>query len=150
MAKLEKQYKAEGCEINFNRLQQQGDFQAPPEMHSKIKANIEALLQIVEDTFDIDNHAFHVLINDEPEYLNSLIKSKCCLEKRIKTRQIFIPIPTSQVDDLKNLPQPQIPTKTNSSSINIGQSTISVVIGDLTEQTVSYISIILRTAKIFS
>jgi hypothetical protein len=144
MHNLEKQYEADGCDVSVIRLRQNGEFLAPPDLHSKITDNLEALAQIEEMTFEIANSALEVLINTEPELLISLVKSKCYLEKKVHTRQTFISIPKAQVADLEDLEkQARTARTTNSSSINIGQSTITIAIGDLTAQAVSLINILL-------
>jgi len=137
---LEKQYKADGCELTLVRLRQHGEFIAPPDMHSKIRESLEALAQIEERTFEIKDSAFEVLISKEPERLLSIVKSKCYLEKQVKTDRIYIPLPTAQTADPEDLvqQQPQAASTTNSASINIGNSTITIAIGDLTAQAVSF------------
>jgi hypothetical protein len=137
---LEKQYKADGCELTLVRLRQHGEFIAPPDMHSKIRESLEALAQIEERTFEIKDSAFEVLISKEPERLLSIVKFKCYLEKQVKTDRIYIPLPTAQTADPEDLvqQQPQAASTTNSASINIGNSTITIAIGDLTAQAVSF------------
>jgi hypothetical protein len=107
-------------------------------MHSKINDTLEALAQIDETTFEIKSSAFEVLITTEPERLFSLVKSKCYLEKKVRTHRINIPVPKAQVPDLEDLAkQSQNASATNTTSINIGNSTITIAIGDLTAQAVS-------------
>jgi len=128
--------------LNLLRLRQHGDFLAPPDLHSKIKDSIEALAQIDEITFEIKSSAFEVLINKEPERLSSLIKSKCYLEKQVQTKRIYISVPKAQISDLEDsAQQSQNASAINAASINIGNSTITIAIGDLTAQAVSYINI---------
>ena len=108
-------------------------------MHLKIKDNLEALVQINETIFEIKSSAFEVLINTEPERLFSLVKSKCYLEKKVRTHRINIPVPTAQVADLEDLAkQSQHANVTNTTRINVGHSTITIAIGDLTTQAVSF------------
>jgi hypothetical protein len=136
--KLEKHYKVDGCDLSLIRLRQHGDFLAPVDMHSKINDTLEALAQIDETTFEIKSSAFEVLITTEPERLFSLVKSKCYLEKKVRTHRINIPVPKAQVPDLEDLAkQSQNASATNTTSINIGNSTITIAIGDLTAQAVS-------------
>lgn len=139
LSKLEKQYKSDGCDISFARLQQSANFLAPIDMHSKIKDALEALTQINEVTFEIKSNAFHTLISKEPESLSSIVKSKCYFTKNIRKEQRFFQPPKSQVVDLENATpkSPNIQNK-NSTSININKSTITILIGDLTKQTVSF------------
>ncbi len=140
--KLEKQYKIEGCELSLIRLRQHGDFLAPPDMHSKIKDSLEALAQIDEHVFEIKNNAFEVIINKEPQRLFSIVKSKCYIETKVQTNRIFISVPKSQVADREDLAQqPQNTSAINSTSMNIGNSTITIAIGDLAAQAVSCIHI---------
>ncbi len=128
--------------MNLIRLRQHGDFLAPPDMHSEIKKSLEALVQINEITFEIKDTAFAVLINKEPQRLFSLVKSKCYLDKQVQTRRISIPVPKAQVADLEDTAkQSQTASATNSPSINIGNSTITIAIGDLTAQAVCFINI---------
>ncbi len=135
---MEKQCKADGCELSLVRLRQQGDFLAPLDMHSKIKDSLEALAQIEELTFEIKSSAFEILISKEPERLLSIVKFKCYLEKQVKTDRIHILVPTAQAADPEDLvQQPQAASTTNSPSINIGNSTITIAMGDLTTQAVS-------------
>ncbi|CAF3645504.1 unnamed protein product [Rotaria sordida] len=140
--KLEKQYKVDGCDLTLSRLQQHGHFLAPPDLHTKIKESLEALAQITETKFEIKSTAFEILINNEPERLLSLVKSKCYLEKKVQTHHCNISVPTAQIVDLEDRPQQsQNAQKTNSTSINIGKSTITIEIGDLTAQAVDVIVI---------
>jgi len=112
-------------------------------MHSKIKDSLEVLAQIYEDVFEIKNNAFEVMITKEPQRLTSIVKSKCYLEKKIQTKRILISVPKAQVADLEDLPQqPQNASAINLTSMNIGNSTITIAIGDLTTQAVSCIHII--------
>ena len=142
--KLEKQCKADGCEISLSRLQQQGEFLAPPDMHDKIKANLEALVQITELTFEIKRNAFDILTSKEPDRLLSLVKSKCYLEKKIQTARALIEIPRAQIADpdesstsAATAAATPMPQATSGTSLAIGNSAISITIGDLTAQTVS-------------
>ncbi|CAF4955608.1 unnamed protein product [Rotaria sp. Silwood1] len=136
--KLEKQYKIDGCDLSLTRLQQHGHFLAPLDLHTKIKESLESLAQITEIKFEIKSSAFAILINNEPERLLSIVKSKCYLEKQIQTHHINISIPIAQIVDHEDRSQQtQNVQKTNSTSINIGKSTITIAIGDLTVQTVS-------------
>ncbi|CAF3972311.1 unnamed protein product, partial [Rotaria sp. Silwood1] len=134
--KLEKQYKIDGCDLSLTRLQQHGHFLAPLDLHTKIKESLESLAQITEIKFEIKSSAFAILINNEPERLLSIVKSKCYLEKQIQTHHINISIPIAQIVDHEDRSQQtQNVQKTNSTSINIGKSTITIAIGDLTVQT---------------
>ncbi|CAF3687073.1 unnamed protein product [Rotaria sp. Silwood1] len=134
--KLEKQYKIDGCDLSLTRLQHHGHFLAPLDLHTKIKESLESLAQITEIKFEIKSSAFAILINNEPERLLSIVKSKCYLEKQIQTHHINISIPIAQIVDHEDRSQQtQNVQKTNSTSINIGKSTITIAIGDLTVQT---------------
>ncbi|CAF3089011.1 unnamed protein product [Rotaria sp. Silwood2] len=138
--KLEKQYKADGCDLNLSRLQQHGHFLAPLDLHTQIKESLEALAQISKIKFEIKSTAFAVLINNEPERLLSLVKSKCYLEKKIQTHRSYISVPIAQIIDTDDRSQQsQSAQKTNSTSINIDKSTITIAIGDLTTQAVDVI-----------
>lgn len=148
--KLEKQYKIDGCEINITRLRQHGDFLAPIDMHSKIKDNLQALAQIDELTFEINNNAFEILITNEPERLLSIVKSKCYLEKKIQINHTYISVPKAQIIDPEDLPQQQQSqniSAINTTNINIGNSTITIAIGDLTAQQVDMI-VVCSTSEI--
>ena len=141
---MEKQYKADGCDLSLTRLKQQGEFVAPADMHSKIKDSLEALTQIEELSFDIKSSAFEVLISKEPDRLLSIVKSKCFLEKQVAKNLISIDVPTAQTTDPEEQiqpPQAAAAPATNSTSISIGNSTISILIGDLTTQAVSAYSL---------
>ena len=140
MAKLEKQYKADGCEVTLARLRQNLELLAPPEMHAQIKDNLAALAQIDEVTFDVVSSSFAVLITNDPSRLLDLVKSKCFLEKSIRAQRINIPMPRASVPDFEDSaaqPAKATPPSSNKASINVGQSTITVAIGDLAKQAVS-------------
>ncbi|CAF1511634.1 unnamed protein product [Adineta steineri] len=145
--KLEKQYKTNGCDLSLVRLRQHGDFLAPLEMHTKIKDSLNALVQINEITFEIGNSsAFEVLIEKEPERLISLVRSKCYLEKEIRAYPIDIPVPKAQIVDLEDLAkQSQNISVTNITSINVGNSTITIATGDLTTQRIDIIVVCLTS-----
>ena len=124
------------------RLQKQGDFVAPPDMHEKIKANLQALVQLNEIIFHIKSNAFEGLISKEPDRLLSLVKSKCYLEKQVKTDRVLISIPQAQTADPVDsaaaaaaaTARPSRPS--SGTSLTVGSSTINVIVGDLTSQTV--------------
>ena len=139
MAKLEKQYKSDGCEVSLARLRQNLELMAPPDMHAQIKDTLTALAQIDELIFEVPSSPFVILINTDSSQLLSLVKSKCYLEKSIRTQRINIPIPTAAVPDFDDpAPEPAKATPpSNNTSITIGQSTITVAIGDLSKQPVS-------------
>jgi hypothetical protein len=124
--------------LSLTRLRQHGDFLAPPDMHSKIKDSLEALTQIEELTFEIKSSPFEVLITKEPECLDSLVKSKCYLEKKIQTYRRHISVPKAKAANLEDLAQQSdSASATDSTSIKVGNSTINIAIGDLTTQAVS-------------
>jgi hypothetical protein len=140
MAKLEKQYKVDGCEVTLARLRQHQEILAPRDMHAQIKDNILALAQIVEHTFELVSSPFALLITNEPSRLLALVKSKCYLEKSIRTQRINISIPRAAVADFEDAaraPAQATATSSNKTSINVGPSTITVAIGDLAKQVVS-------------
>lgn len=140
MAKLEKQYKAEGCEVTLARLRQNLEVLAPPEMHAQIKDNLAALVQIDEVTFDVVSSSFAALITNDPSRLLALVKSKCFLEKSIGAKRINIPMPRASVPDFEDsapVPAKATPLASSKASINVVQSTITVAIGDLAKQAVS-------------
>lgn len=145
LSKLEKQYKDDGCDISLARLQKQGDFVAPPDMHEKIKANLQALVQVNETTFSIKSNPFEALVSKEPDRLLSLVKSKCYLEKQVKTDRVAISIPQTQTaDPVDSAPVAAATTATarpfqrdSGTSLTVGSSTINVIAGDLTSQTVN-------------
>ncbi|CAF0879399.1 unnamed protein product [Adineta ricciae] len=150
LMKLEKRYKGDGCDVSLTRLQQHGDFLAPIDMHAQIKATLSALTEIDEITFEIQNSAFAILIVQQSEQLISLVKNKCLLQKKSRTQRIEIPIPKARGADLEDLakqPQqaaaPLVPT----SSVSIGNSTITICTGDLTTQTVDII-VVCSTSEI--
>jgi hypothetical protein len=92
-------------------------------------------------TFEIRSSAFEALINNEPERLLSLVKSKCYLEKQVQTHRNFISVPKAQVAEPEDLAQQShTASATNLTSINIGNSTITIAIGDLTAQAVRFFS----------
>lgn len=137
--KLERQYKPYGCELNLTHLHQTGEFRAPPDLYSKINDNLEALTQIKELPFEVDEPGFEVLVSKNKEQLLATIKSKCYLEKNIETRRIDITVPKSRVANLeKETKNPQSDSATaNFTSVTIGSSTITIIISDLTVQSVS-------------
>ena len=139
MKKLENQYKSDGCDLSLTRLRQNGDFLAPVELHSTIKDSLEALVQIDEHTFDIRSAAFDLLITNEPERLQALVKSKCYLEKQVKTQRKDIFVPKARVADLEE-PIPRSPStaSANVTSVRVNNCTISIGIGDLTAQAVRF------------
>ena len=127
--------------MSLTRLRQQGDFLAPSDMHSKIKDSLEALTQIDEVKFEITSSAFEVLITKEPERLLSIVKSKCYLEKKVQTQKTPIRVPKARVADLEDLVQQSDGASVSSATtVNIGNSTITIAIGDLTAQAVSLYS----------
>jgi hypothetical protein len=127
--------------LSLTRLRQQGDFLAPSDMHSKIKDSLEALTQIDEVKFEIKSSAFEVLITKEPERLLSIVKSKCYLEKKVQTHQTYILVPKARVADLEELLQQSDGASASSATtVNIGNSTITIAAGDLTAQAVSLYS----------
>lgn len=113
-------------------------------MHEKIKANLQALVQLHEITFEIKSNPFEILISKEPDRLLSLIKSKCYLEKQIKTENVLITVPQAQTTEpVDSTPvaaaatttaRPSQPT--GRTSLTVGSSTINVITGDLTSQKV--------------
>jgi hypothetical protein len=128
--------------LSLTRLRQQGDFLAPSDMHEKIKDSLEALTQIDEVKFEIKSSAFEVLITKEPERLLSLVKSKCYLEKKVQTHQTHILVPKARVADLNEdlVQQSDGASASSATTVNIGNSTITIAIGDLTAQAVSLYS----------
>jgi hypothetical protein len=142
MNKLEKQYKSDGCDVSLSRLRHSCEFIAPVNMHSKIKDNLEALAQIRETSFDINEPGFEVVVSKEPERLTTLVKSKCFLEKTTETHRVHIPIPKARVADLEDgVKQTQTASATastlpNVASVSIGHSTVTISFGDLTAQAV--------------
>ena len=143
--KLEKRYKADGCDVSLARLQQHGDFLAPIDMHAEIKASLSVLTEIDETTFEIQNSAFAILIIQQSEQLISLVKNKCLVQKKSRTQRIEIPIPKARGTDLEDLAKQSQQTAAplaTTSSVSIGNSTISICTGDLTTQTVRILTII--------
>ncbi|CAF3561359.1 unnamed protein product [Rotaria sp. Silwood1] len=145
LVKLEKQYKSDGCNVSLNRLRHHCEFIAPPDMHAKIKDSLEALTQIRDSSFEIDEPGCEALISQESERLLTIVKLKCFLEKTTETRRIHISIPRARAanldDDIKQAQSTstianELPNKT---SVNIGHSTVTILTGDLTTQTVDAI-----------
>jgi hypothetical protein len=147
MNKLEKQYKSDGCDVSLARIRQSGDFLAPPDMHSKIKDSLQALAQIRDTSFEINEPGFEILVSKEPERLFTLVKSKCFLEKNVDTHRIYIPVPKTKVADVEDGVKQTRSTGATASatpsatSVNISHSTVTIVIGDLSTQAVSIVLI---------
>ena len=147
MNKLEKQYKADGCDVSLTRLRRNGDFLAPLDMHSKIKDSLRVLAQICDTSFSVNEPGFEVLVSKEPQRLFGLVKSKCFLEKSIETHRIYIPLPKSQIPDVEDgekqtqSASASASATSNSTSVNISHSTVSILTGDLTAQPVSDINL---------
>jgi hypothetical protein len=139
MNKFEKQYKSDGCDVSLARLRQNCEFIAPLELHSTIKDQLQALAQIRETSFDVNEPGFEVLVNKESERLTNLVKSKCYLEKKIEIYHENIPIPKAGVTNLEDgIKQPQTTgASPNIATVNIGHSTLSILLGNLTSQAVS-------------
>jgi len=143
MNKFEKQYKSDGCDVSLARLRHNCEFIAPPDLHSTIKEHLQELAKIYDTSFDVNEPGFEVLVTKEPERLITLVKSKCFLEKKIETYHDNIPIPKSRITDLEDgIKQLQTTTTTASASpnitnVNIGSSTVSILLGTLTSQAVS-------------
>ncbi|CAF4120126.1 unnamed protein product, partial [Rotaria sordida] len=146
LIKLEKQYKSDGCDISLNRLRYNCEFIAPLDMHSKIKDSLEILTQIHETSFEIDEPGFETLVSQGLERLLTIVKSKCFLEKTIETRRIHISIPKARIanfnDEIQQIQDTSTTAKalSNMTSVNIGHSTVTILIGDLTTQAVSFIN----------
>lgn len=139
MNRLAKQYKSDGCDLSLTRLQQSCEFLAPPDMHSKIKDNIQALAQIHETSFDVNEPGFEILVSKETDRLLSLVKSKCYLEKTIDTFSDPIPVPNARIADPDDgITQTHTASALpNIASVNIGNSTITIALGDLITHAVS-------------
>ncbi len=140
MNKLEKECKSDGCDISLTRLRRNCEFLAPIDMHTEIKDKLQALAQIRDISFDINEPGFEILISKEPERLLSLVKSKCYLEKTIETYCDRIPIPKARVagivDDEIKLTTSATTRPSGLTSVNIGHSTVTIVMGDLSTQAV--------------
>ncbi|CAF1381804.1 unnamed protein product [Adineta steineri] len=141
MTKLEKQFKSDGCDISVARLRHQREFLAPLEMHSKIKDSLEALAQIRDITFEINEPGFDVLVSKEPERLMNIVKSKCWLEKTIDTYRDYISPPKARISDVEDrIKQTQTASApSNVTSVTMNHSTVTISIGDLTTQNVDAI-----------
>jgi hypothetical protein len=108
-------------------------------MHSDIKDKLQALVQIHDTSFDIDEPGFELLISKEPKRLTSLVKSKCYLEKKIDTRTVHILIPKSRAAaDLDGMKSTNGASANPNGvvSVNIGPSTLTITTGDLATQAV--------------
>jgi len=143
MNKFEKQYKPDGCDISLARLRNHCEFIAPLDMHSRRKDSLEALAQIRDISFEINEPGFEVLVSKEPERLITLVKSKCLLEKSIETHRVQIPIPKARVADLEDgvkqsaSASATASAKPNATTVSIAHSTVTISIGDITVQPVS-------------
>lgn len=132
------QHKTEGCDLSLTRLQQQREFIAPADMHATIKAELDALTNIAEMTFEIQNSAFALLVSQQPDCLSSGAKSKCSVQTKTRAQRIDIPVPKARGADLEALAKPtQRVSASIATSIPVGRSTISILTGDLTTQAVS-------------
>ncbi|CAF4559652.1 unnamed protein product, partial [Rotaria socialis] len=140
--KLAKKYKSDGLDLNLTRLRQNGEFIAPTDIHSEITESLEALAQINENSFEIDEPGFEILVSKEPERLLTIVNSKCYLEKTIESRRIHILIPKARITELSHgikqsasssAVAKALPTST---SVNVGHSKVTILIGDLAAQAV--------------
>ena len=144
MNKLAKKYKSNLLDLNLTRLRQNGEFIAPIEIHSKITESLEALAQINENSFEIDEPGFEILVSKEPERLLSIVNSKCYLEKTIESRRIHIPIPKARTTELDHGIKQSASSNavaqalSTSTSANVGHSKVNILIGDLAAQAVSF------------
>ena len=138
MIKLEKKYKSSGCDISLTRLCDNCEFIAPSNLHVNIKHSLEALVQIQDTSFEIDEPGFEVFLDNELGRLMAVVKSKCVLEKNVEIRRIYIPMLKSRLPDPEDGVQQNRmgTTATNSTSVVIGHSTVTISIGDLTAQSV--------------
>ena len=128
--------------MSLSRLQQYGHFLAPLDLHKNIKDCLEALVQIHEITFEIKSTPFEKFIKNERQSLVSIVKSKCYLETKVYTHNIDILVPKSQTINVEELAKTSENShRTSSTSIRIDKSTITIVIGDLTNQVVSLINV---------
>ncbi|CAF4224636.1 unnamed protein product [Rotaria socialis] len=143
--KLAKKYKSDGLDLNLTRLRQNGEFIAPTDIHSEITESLEALAQINENSFEIDEPGFEILVSKEPERLLTIVNSKCYLEKTIESRRIHILIPKARITELSHgikqsasssAVAKALPTST---SVNVGHSKVTILIGDLAAQAVDAI-----------
>ncbi|CAF3865378.1 unnamed protein product [Rotaria magnacalcarata] len=143
--KLAKKYKSNGLDLNLTRLRQNGEFIAPMSIHSKITESLEALAQINENSFEIDEPGFEILVSKEPERLLTIVNSKCYLEKTIESRRIHIPIPKARIAEfshgIKQSASSSAVAKalSTSTSVNVGHSKVTILIGDLAAQPVDAI-----------
>ena len=137
MNKLEKEYQSGGCNVSLTRLRRNSEFLAPLNLHTEIKDKIEALARIRRVSFVISSPALDVLLSKEPERLLSLVKSKCYLDKTIESIREPIPIPKARVIDADDAMQSTASGRSNEPfTMNIGPSTVTIMIGDLTQQKV--------------
>lgn len=139
LSKLEKEWKKLGCEFNLSLLRQQGEIHAPVHVHDKIRDDLETLAKIESLPFEIRNGPFIALIEQKPETLISLVKGKCYLEKKIRTERVAIPIPRAKVAEAEDgmATQQEKPADSSRARIDVGQSSIEIVLGDLAKQKVS-------------
>jgi hypothetical protein len=131
---VEKQFKEAGFDLSLHTLSSNGILHAPLDMHTMIQNRIKTLLQIDKISFDIKCSLFATMIDKEPSRLLSIVAGKCYLEKDYVNCPKFISIPQVKHSE----PNARAASKSSSAtSISIGQSSMSIVKGDLVEQAVS-------------
>ena len=117
------------------------EFLAPVHLHTEITDKLQALADIRVTFFQISNPALDVLISKEPEQLLSIVKSKCYLEKSIETFRESISVPRARVTDSDVALQSTASARsTETITMNMGRSTVTISIGDLTTQAVGRFS----------
>ncbi len=141
MKKLETECKSNGCDVNLKRLCKNGEFLAPVNMHSDIKDKLKKLAQISEISFDITEQGCESLVTTQFNQLVAMVQSKCYLDKKVDSRTINISIPKSRLpanpNGMKSPDGASASASVNEvTSVNIGQSTLTVKIGDFTKEAV--------------
>ncbi|CAF4251195.1 unnamed protein product, partial [Rotaria magnacalcarata] len=85
------------------------------------------------------------LVSKKPERLLTIVNSKCYLEKTIESRRIHIPIPKARIAEfshgIKQSASSSAVAKalSTSTSVNVGHSKVTILIGDLAAQPVDAI-----------
>ena len=157
VARLAKGYKPYGCELSLAKLRDECEFLAPVHLHTKIRDELKVLADVQETTFEVNEPGFEVFVDQHRDRLMSLVKSKCYLEKSINVCRTYIPVPRARGIECEQ-PMKQSPLGASASasatsdtkSVTIGHSTVSVVFGDLATQPVSlYSSHPIEAAKCF-
>ena len=138
--RLVKDWKSNGCEFNDTRFRQHGEISAPPQMHQKIRDDLQLLADCASTEFEIRGAAFYTLAANKFTEVVKIAKPNCYVEKEVRSERISIPIPRAKFADHAQPTTSTMltarPVAPASEKIHVGQSSIEVVSGDLAQKQV--------------